>query len=336
MAGASYYGFGGVGTAAVGAGVNAVMGYFNNKWAKEREQLARAENYRYGEMAADEADARTRALYNDLYSPQALADQYKEAGLSPGLMFGGTPGQGGMSGAQGTGAAGLPSTYMPISLLEGVQAANILAQTEKIKAETKNINKDTDLKLLEQQYNSWRNQEKNIQYSLTNLWVSDVASGEKTSFYEIANNSNSYEEYIEKCRAALKKGDMTHELMLTGTEEGQKTMREIWMTSNRYETEIATLSEEGVSAKFQQNVLNCLEKEGFIKQNAETVLSQLKAAAADADLTEKQKDAWNRVLERMQKRNSTAADYAIVAAMILNQAASHWSGMGVTLVKDKK
>lgn len=314
----------------LGIGANMAVGGFNNWLSGQRTDYDREQSYRYGEMFAENADRRTRALYNDFYSPQALMQQYKEAGLSPSMMFGGTPGQGGTPGAQGGGMQ-MQTPYMPISMLEGAQIANINAQTEKTKAETKNIEKDTDIKRLEEQYNAWRNQERNIEYSLTNLWVSDTDTGEKTSFYEIANNCNSYEEFTEEARKLLKKGGLEQELQQTGTEAGQRVLRTIWMTANWYETEITELSSKNTSAKFQENLIKCLSTEGFEKQNAETIMKQLKAAGESADLTKEQKGAWNRVLERIRKKNSTAADYIIVAAMIVNQAMSNYHLPGVNI-----
>lgn len=127
----------------IGALIGGAMGMANSAinagYQRELTEQDRRENYMYNEMAAGNADARTRALYNDFYSPGALLKQYQEAGLSPSLMFGGTPGQGGMSGAQGAGTSGIQTHYTPISFMEGIQAANIQAQTEKTKAETKTI-----------------------------------------------------------------------------------------------------------------------------------------------------------------------------------------------------
>lgn len=125
------------GAAAVGGTVSGTFGVLNNYLAGLREKAARAENYRYGEMSADNADARTRALYEDYQSPQALLKQYKEAGLSPSLMFGGSgTGAGGMTqGAQGTGAAGIaPQTY-GIDVMSGAQLGLINAQARKLNAE---------------------------------------------------------------------------------------------------------------------------------------------------------------------------------------------------------
>lgn len=132
-------------SAIIGAGINAISQADTNYQNLKRTETDRQLNYIYGERAAEEADRRTRALYNDFYSPEALVRQYNEAGLSPSLMFGGTPGQGGMQGAHGTGAAG-PQTapYMPYSIVEAAQAAALFAQAEKTKEETKTITGDND------------------------------------------------------------------------------------------------------------------------------------------------------------------------------------------------
>lgn len=62
---------------AIGTGINIGTTAFNNMLAEDREHYARYENYRYGEMAALNADQRTRALYNDLQSPKAIMNQLK-------------------------------------------------------------------------------------------------------------------------------------------------------------------------------------------------------------------------------------------------------------------
>lgn len=122
----------------------------NNKFGQQRESDAREENYFFGEQSAQNADARTRALYSDLQSPQALAQQYKDAGLSPSLMFGGG-GVGGQTtqGAQGAGAAGVSPTTFGIDPLAGAQLDLIKAQTAKTNAETDAINKKTPVEIKE-------------------------------------------------------------------------------------------------------------------------------------------------------------------------------------------
>lgn len=122
---------------------------YNNQAAAEREARARAENYKYGEMAANNADKRTRDLYKDLQSPTALLEQYKNAGLSPSLMFGGGGSPGGVTaGAQGTGATGVnPNTYGAEAKVDPMSAAQIaltIAQTKKTEAETNTMLGEND------------------------------------------------------------------------------------------------------------------------------------------------------------------------------------------------
>lgn len=133
-----------------GAGVSGLFGIatsaINNAMAKEREKEARAENYKYNEMAADNADARTRALYADIQSPEALRRQYKEAGLSPSLMFGagGASGATPANGAEGAGASGISPTTYGVNMLDAAQAALLVAQKKKVEAETNTINGDNE------------------------------------------------------------------------------------------------------------------------------------------------------------------------------------------------
>ena len=92
----------------IGAAGSILQNEIQNKQSKENIEHAAGVNYGYGEMAADSADARTRALYKDLYSPEAKVKQLKNAGLSVGLMYGqgGAGGTTSTSGAMGQGAGG--------------------------------------------------------------------------------------------------------------------------------------------------------------------------------------------------------------------------------------
>lgn len=86
----------------------------NNDKAAEREREARKENFEYNEIAAENADVRTRNLYTDFESPVAQVQQLKEAGLSPSLFYSSNGSMGGASatGAMGQGASGVsPNTF---------------------------------------------------------------------------------------------------------------------------------------------------------------------------------------------------------------------------------
>ena len=76
-----------------------VINNLNNELQMER-------TFGYNERAAKNSDARTRALFTDLYSPEAKVQQLKDAGLSVGMMYGqgGVSGTSSTQGAQGAGA----------------------------------------------------------------------------------------------------------------------------------------------------------------------------------------------------------------------------------------
>lgn len=299
----------------IGAGIQAGLGAINNAWAKSQQDEARAENYRFGEMAAENADARTRALYNDLYSPSALLEQYKKAGLSPSLMFGGTPGQGGMSGAQGTGASGLGTPYMPMSLIEGAQIANLKAQTEKTKAETENVKNDTALKDLELKIKELETGTIKQEWEILNTHF-ERPDGTSFSLFELADNYYSYEGFLEEVRKVMPG-------YLTDNETGQQLLRTIYTSASKFNRDIAVLSEEQVSANFELAITQKLTEKDFVNLNAEAAVAQLKQTISTSELTETQKEAWNNLINRLGKKGSTTRDILVVLGMIVGNFASH-------------
>lgn len=300
--------------ALIGAGAQIATAGLNNIWASHQSEEDRSQNYYYNEMAAQNADQRQRNLYADFYSPAALARQYTEAGLSPSLMFGGTPGQGGTAGAQGAGANGVKTPYMPMSLIEGAQVANIVAQTKKTKAETENIKEDTNLKVLESEWNSWRNYDRGKEFELLN-----ATYGEDGTLFELATKADDFENFIQTAKG---QNPLLTDYMQT--EMGMKQLRNLYMSANRFDRDIKILSEEGVNAEFQESVLKAMNKKDFADQNATSAIEQLKAVAETSKLTVEQAGAWNDILERIGKKNETAKDVLIVLGMIFNQAASNW------------
>lgn len=138
--------FGGIAGSVIQGITNARITEENNTAAAEREAAARAENYSYNEMAANNADKRQRAQFNDMYSYSAQVREMKKAGLSPSITFGGGGGQGGASAPQGGGAAGVsPNVFgiPPVDFAQITQAlanANLAeANAEKTKAQTNTI-----------------------------------------------------------------------------------------------------------------------------------------------------------------------------------------------------
>lgn len=102
--------------------------------------------YAFGEKAADKADMRQRAQFHDMYSTAAQMEQIKKAGLSPSLMYGGSPSQGGATAPQGNGAYATHMNLASISPTDVAQMQKTDAERRLIEAEIENKKQDTQNK----------------------------------------------------------------------------------------------------------------------------------------------------------------------------------------------
>ena len=66
----------------IGTAGSVLQNKIQNEQSKQNIEHAAAVNYGYGEMSANNAQARTKALYSELYSPEAKVKQLKEAVVS--------------------------------------------------------------------------------------------------------------------------------------------------------------------------------------------------------------------------------------------------------------
>lgn len=117
---------------------------------KEMVENAAKINYKYGEMAAENAFERQQVLYNRTYQDQSYANQVAQmdaAGLSPGLMYGkGGAGGGGAGSTTGapmgaTGAAGAGVAADPNMQLQALMSLRQVRMSErKNEAEIKLLN----------------------------------------------------------------------------------------------------------------------------------------------------------------------------------------------------
>lgn len=117
---------------------------------KEMVENAAKINYKYGEMAAENAFERQQVLYNRTYQDQSYANQVAQmdaAGLSPGLMYGkGGAGGGGAGSTTGapmgaTGAAGAGAAADPNMQLQALMSLRQIRMNErKNEAEIKLLN----------------------------------------------------------------------------------------------------------------------------------------------------------------------------------------------------
>lgn len=208
------------GTSALSAGFGILSSYLSNKWARENAEHDREENYKYNELAAGNADARTRALYNDLYSPQALMQQLKDAGLSPSVFYAnGAGGISGQSGAQGEGASGLRQDTFGIPNVTPLD----LSQIELNKAQARNLNADANEKersmderirkwFLENQNNElrntyikWENAIKRLEYGIKEQYDPEQREA------EIKNINENTNLVVEQIRSEKVKGNINEQ-----------------------------------------------------------------------------------------------------------------------------
>lgn len=107
---------------------------------KEMAENAAKINFKYGEMAAENAFERQQVLYNRTYQDQSYANQVAQmdaAGLSPGLMYGkGGAGGGGAGSTTGapmgaTGAAGAGIAADPNAKLQALMSLRQVRMSER-------------------------------------------------------------------------------------------------------------------------------------------------------------------------------------------------------------
>lgn len=192
----------------IGSGITAAANYGTayavNQWSKEREQIARKENFEYNEKAAQNADARTRSLYYDLYGPQAQLNQLKQAGLSPSLFYGDGGGISGQAGAMGAGSAGPMGPTFGISPFDFSQLGKLMAETDLIKAQTKKTESETTKTDLENQVKELENTAYKEQWSIVNSHITK-SDGTQQSLAEIAESCYSYDEFLKVVRKQRKR-----------------------------------------------------------------------------------------------------------------------------------
>ena len=143
---------------------------------KEMVENAAQINYKYGEMAAENAFERQQVLYNRTYQDQSYANQVAQmdaAGLSPGLMYGkGGAGGGGAGSTTGapmgaTGATGAGSAADPNMQLQALMSLRQVRMSErKNEAEIKLLN--TQAEALEAE--AGKNQEETQSIVEKRLW----------------------------------------------------------------------------------------------------------------------------------------------------------------------
>lgn len=171
------------------SGILNMLGIGRRKQIRQQKEMAENAakiNYKYGEMAAENAFERQQVLYNRTYQDQSYANQVAQmdaAGLSPGLMYakGGAGGGGagsttgapmGATGATGAGAAADPNAQLQALMslrqvrmserkneaevkLLNTQAEALKAQAGKDKEETQSIIEKRLWEVKQEMFKGW-------------------------------------------------------------------------------------------------------------------------------------------------------------------------------------
>lgn len=179
------------------SGILNILGIGRKRQIRQQKEMAENAakiNYKYGEMAAENAFERQQVLYNRTYQDQSYANQVAQmdaAGLSPGMMYGKGGGGGGGAGSTtgapmgATGATGAGSAADPNTQLQALMSLRQIRMSErKNEAEIKLLN--TQAKALEAE--AGKNQEETQSIIDKRLWqVKQEMFEGWTSFINTAN-----------------------------------------------------------------------------------------------------------------------------------------------------
>lgn len=145
------------GTIGNASGILNMLGIGRKKQMRQQKEMvenAARINYKYGEMAAENAFERQQVLYNRTYQDQSYANQVAQmdaAGLSPALMYGkGGAGGGGAGSTTGapmgaTGATGAGAAADPNAQLQALMSLRQVRMSErKNEAEINLLNTQAD------------------------------------------------------------------------------------------------------------------------------------------------------------------------------------------------
>lgn len=296
--------------------------------------------YQYNEEAAKNADTRSRALYNDLLSPEAKVKQLRDAGLSVGLMYGQGGGSGASipSGAQGgTSASPLAQTALPFNPELGLLAANIT----KTMAEAKNIQQDTENKETEKEKTT---------AEISQILAETKSEGLKQRgleleniFKEINNSTASIENWITKETAENQVEKITIELDKAATEinkiieETRKTSLEadaqqqiIDKIRDKYNLEMDKIRSEIVLNASKQTLTDAQATQAV--EIAEQVAEETKFIPEYFKNDRKKANAYVQDVNNRLRAANISADAQITAAAII--AAGNVTNTGIKEIFD--
>lgn len=282
-------------------GVNSLIGGYINEYFADR---ARKKNFEYNEKAATAADARQRKQYADLYSPQAMLQQYAAAGLSPSMMMSG--GQSAVGGTpQGNMSAGLSGAYPSAGTMNSSITAGL--QGELMKAQIRNLDENTISIQLENEIKDLNNSTLKNKWKLLNI----TTGGDENGIISISDHANDAKDFDDFKTKAEKLWNLEPEMnMYLHSEEGQKELRALYEANKTFNNEIAVLANSQENAELALAITRLLNTPDFINNSAAAQKQELEKVIEDSKLTGREREAFNNLLDKMGE--STWTDIAIV------------------------
>lgn len=296
-----------LGAAGIAAGTSVANSLIDQAFA----EFNRQRNFHWNEKAADAADKRQRKQYEDLYSPKAMLEQYRAAGLSPSMMMSSGAPAVGSSSANGNLAGGVSGPYPAAGIMNPQDMANLALTSAQIR----NLDEDTISKDLQNQINELKTSTYKKQWELLNSFGFGDENGTH-SISKIANESENFEQFAKKISEIY--DSMNPEIgNYLYTEMGQRDLRTIYQANKEFSNDIAVLANSKENADLLLNITKLLNNNEFAKLSANAQKQQLRQAIELAKLGEKQKGAINRLIDKMG--DSTWADLTLVFLMIIGQ-----------------
>lgn len=289
-------------------GLNSFAQGYINEYFIDR---ARPKNFEWSQKEAEAADKRQRAQYNDLYSPQAMLDQYAAAGLSPSMMMSG--GQSAVGGTpQGNMGNSLSGAYPTAGAMSLAKTAGL--ENELIKAQIRNLDQDTTTKELENEIKKLNNSTLTNKWKLLNITTGGDENGIIT-ISDLANSSTDFEDFKKKALQTWK--DDPEMNIYINSEEGKKELRAIYQANKEFGNDIAVLNTSMENADIMLKIAKLLNNQEFVNGSATAQKLALERQIESSKLTAREHEAFNNILNKIDYENSDYTDLLIVLVMTL-------------------
>lgn len=327
------------------SGIFSALGIGRKRQIRQQKEMAENAakiNYKYGEMAAENAFERQQVLYNRSYQDQSYTNkvaQMDAAGLSPGLMYGGGGASGGGSGSTSgapmgaTGATGAGVAADPNARLQALMSlrqvrmserkneaeVNLLnTQAEALKAEaTKNEEETTSIiekrlwEVKQEMFKGWQgfintaNQlwDQMVKWQPTEKTTIDGKEVEIPKYFEIEDDKFGKIVFGEE---SFQGGMMTAEKQILEGTAAIKTLESIY-ADQKLSAEIKKINADACSGMAQAAYYYAAGK----TQEAEAKMLEVKKRTEEATAELRELQYWTEIANTIIKLAQVVGNLAI-------------------------